>query len=161
MKIAELRKIIKEEISKVLSEGGPMDALGSAYGAFQTPKPPTTTTFKKFKSPSSSLEKLEQSVRDELGINSTDPIYKNSTIRKKWMDKISNGVKQIGVDVVKSNWKSISDKLEDDNFHQLRLFLVLSLKLDKGDILYYTNKSMDKSNSDRDAIKDFLTYKIV
>ena len=130
-------------------------------GLFKLQKPPTTTTFKKFKSPSSSLEKLEQSVRDELGINSADPIYKNSTIRKNRMDKISNGVKQIGVDVVKSNWKSISDKLEDDNFHQLRLFLVLSLKLDKGDILYYTDKSMDKSNSDRDAIKDFLTYKIV
>ena len=41
MKKSELKQLIKEEIQKVLSEGGPMDALGSAYGAFQTKKPTT------------------------------------------------------------------------------------------------------------------------
>lgn len=38
MKKSELRQIIKEEINRILGEGGPFDALGSAYGAFQTPK---------------------------------------------------------------------------------------------------------------------------
>jgi len=46
MKKSELQQIIKEEIQKVLSEGGPMDALGSAYGAFQTKKPTTATISK-------------------------------------------------------------------------------------------------------------------
>ena len=46
MKKSELRQIIKEETQKILSEGGPMDALGSAYGAFQTKKPTTTTPSK-------------------------------------------------------------------------------------------------------------------
>ena len=49
MKKSELRQIIKEEIDKVLYEvGGPMDALGSAYGAFQT-KPPSPTHSKPIK----------------------------------------------------------------------------------------------------------------
>lgn len=42
MKKSELKQIIKEEISKMLHEGGPMDALGSVYGAFQTQKTSTT-----------------------------------------------------------------------------------------------------------------------
>jgi len=46
MKKSELKQLIKEEIQKVLHEGGPMDTLGSVYGAFQTKKPTTTTTFK-------------------------------------------------------------------------------------------------------------------
>ena len=44
MKKSELQQIIREELGKVLREGGPMDALGSVYGAFQTKKPTTTTT---------------------------------------------------------------------------------------------------------------------
>lgn len=39
MKKSELKQIIKEEIRKAVYEGGPFDALGSAYGAFQSPKP--------------------------------------------------------------------------------------------------------------------------
>jgi hypothetical protein len=39
MKKSELKQLIREEVSKVLNEGGPFDTLGSAYGAFQTPKP--------------------------------------------------------------------------------------------------------------------------
>jgi hypothetical protein len=46
MKKSELKQLIKEEIEKVLREEGPMDALGSVYGAFQTKKPTTTTTTK-------------------------------------------------------------------------------------------------------------------
>ena len=42
MKKSELRQIIKEEIGRILHEGGPMDALGSAFGAFQTQKASTT-----------------------------------------------------------------------------------------------------------------------
>jgi hypothetical protein len=42
IKKSELKEIIKEEINKILSEGGPFDALGSAYGAFQTPHSPTS-----------------------------------------------------------------------------------------------------------------------
>jgi hypothetical protein len=37
IKKSELKQLIKEEINKILSEGGPFDALGSTYGAFQTP----------------------------------------------------------------------------------------------------------------------------
>jgi hypothetical protein len=44
MKKSELKQIIKEEIVKILQEGGPMDALGSAFGAFQTQKTTTTPT---------------------------------------------------------------------------------------------------------------------
>jgi hypothetical protein len=47
MKKSELRSLIKEELRRVLYEGGPMDALGSVYGAFQTQKPSTTTIPKK------------------------------------------------------------------------------------------------------------------
>ena len=47
MKKSELQQIIREELGKVLHEGGPMDALGSVYGAFQTQKPSTTTIPKK------------------------------------------------------------------------------------------------------------------
>lgn len=46
MKKSELQQIIREELGKVLREGGPMDALGSVYGAFQTKKPTTTATSK-------------------------------------------------------------------------------------------------------------------
>jgi hypothetical protein len=46
MKKQELRSLIREELGKILHEGGPMDALGSVYGAFQTKKPTTTTTSK-------------------------------------------------------------------------------------------------------------------
>lgn len=42
MKKSELRQFIREEISKILHEGGPMDALGSTFGAFQTQKTSTT-----------------------------------------------------------------------------------------------------------------------
>lgn len=42
MKKSLLKALIKEEIKNVIKEGGPMDALGSAYGAFQTPKPRNT-----------------------------------------------------------------------------------------------------------------------
>jgi len=38
MKKSELKQLIREEIYKAIYEGGPFDALGSAYGAFQTPK---------------------------------------------------------------------------------------------------------------------------
>jgi hypothetical protein len=38
MKKLELQQIIKEEIIKILNEGGVYDTLGSVYGAFQTPK---------------------------------------------------------------------------------------------------------------------------
>ena len=39
MKKSELKQLIKEEIEKVLNEdGGPFDAFGSVYGAFQTPQ---------------------------------------------------------------------------------------------------------------------------
>lgn len=44
MKQSELRQLIREEISKILHEEGPMDALGSVYGAFQTQNPSTTPT---------------------------------------------------------------------------------------------------------------------
>lgn len=47
MKKSELKQIIKEEIVKILQEGGPMDALGSAFGAFQTQKTSTTAAPKK------------------------------------------------------------------------------------------------------------------
>ena len=41
MKTHELRQIIREEIGKILQEvGGPLDALGSVYGAFQTKPTP-------------------------------------------------------------------------------------------------------------------------
>ena len=33
MKKSELRRIVREEIGKILHEGGPMDALGSGYGS--------------------------------------------------------------------------------------------------------------------------------
>jgi hypothetical protein len=46
MKKSELNQLIKEELEKVLREEGPMDALGSVYGAFQTKKPTATTTSK-------------------------------------------------------------------------------------------------------------------
>ena len=109
----------------------------------------------------SSLENLEQSVRDELRINSADPVYSNPDIRKKWMDKVSSGIKQLGgADVIKSKWKSISSELENDNYHQLRLFLSLSLKLDKGAVEHYTHMAMDNSRRDRAALKDFLAYTI-
>jgi hypothetical protein len=39
MKKSELQKLIKQEIRNILNEGGPFDAFGSPYGAFQTPKP--------------------------------------------------------------------------------------------------------------------------
>lgn len=132
MKKSELKQIIREEVGKVLNE-----------------------------SITSSLENLEQSVRDELRINSADPVYSNPAIRKKWMDKVSSGIKQLGgADVIKSKWKSISSELENDNYHQLRLFLSLSLKLDKGAVEHYTHMAMDKSSRDRAALKDFLAYTI-
>ena len=43
MKKSELRRIVREEIGNILHEGGPMDALGSAFGAFQTQKTSTTS----------------------------------------------------------------------------------------------------------------------
>lgn len=46
MKKSELKQLIREEISKAIYEGGPFDALGSAYGAFQTKQNKPSTVLK-------------------------------------------------------------------------------------------------------------------
>lgn len=134
MKKSELRQLIKEEIRAVLKE--------------QT------------MSIADQLQDLENEVKNNLHINSSDPVYKDATIRKKWMDQIVMGVKKIGVSNIISKWNNISRTLENDNYHQLSLFLELALKMKKSTVDYYTNKSQDDKNSDRDFYKDSLAYKI-
>ncbi len=89
MKKSELKELIKEEIKKVLNEGSPMDALGSAYGAFQTPKPRDTYSINIeyivdrnwFSSPSEVLQTNLYGMKSDKVINSYT--IKNQSIEGK------------------------------------------------------------------------------
>ena len=131
MKLTEFRNLIREEVRRVLKE--------------------ETTTSK--------LQSLDDSSKESLNISSADPVYKNATVRKKWMNKVAQGVREIGVDVIKSKWNTIFKTLENDNYHQLSLFLILSLKLNQKAVEHYELEAKRKDASNAAAIKDFLSYK--
>lgn len=102
------------------------------------------------------LEDLDMIAKRSLKINSSDPVYQNAALRHAWTQQIVDGVKRIGVEDIKKNWKKIYSELEEDNFHQLNLFLGLALKVDSKFVDDYLNRSKNPLNSDADAIRDFL-----
>jgi len=131
MKITEFRKLIREEVRKVLTE----------------------------ETIASKLQSLDNSSKESLNISSADPVYKNATVRKKWMDKVAQGVREIGVDEIKSKRNTIFKTLENDNYHQLSLFLILSLKLNQKAVQHYELEAKRKDALNAAAIEDFLSYK--
>ena len=109
-----------------------------------------------------SLFQLDTDVKDDLGINSADPVYNDQEKRNSWMKGIKEGLIKIGLPKIKQNWNKISSELENENYHQLNLFIELSLIKNEKIISRYQNKiEFDKSKfNNNDAIKDFIEFKI-
>jgi hypothetical protein len=126
-------------------------------------------TFESFINEKSSLEticdslfQLDTEVKDDLGISSADPVYNDRKKRNSWMNGIKDGLIKIGLPKIKQNWNKISSELENENYHQLNLFIELSLIKNEKIISRYQNKiEFDKSKfNNNDAIKDFIEFKI-
>ena len=109
-----------------------------------------------------SLFQLDTDVKDDLGINAADPVYNDQEKRNSWMNGIKDGLIKIGLPKIKQNWNKISSELENENYHQLNLFIELSLIKNEKIISRYQNKiEFDKSKfNNNDAIKDFIEFKI-
>lgn len=109
-----------------------------------------------------SLFQLDTDVKDDLGISSADPVYNDRKKRNSWMNRIKDGLIKIGLPKIKQNWNKISSELENENYHQLNLFIELSLIKNEKIISRYQNKiEFDKSKfNNNDAIKDFIEFKI-
>lgn len=109
-----------------------------------------------------SLFQLDTDVKDDLGIDSADPVYNDQKKRNSWMNRIKDGLIKIGLPKIKQNWNKISSELENENYHQLNLFIELSLIKNEKIISRYQNKiEFDKSKfNNNDAIKDFIEFKI-
>ena len=109
-----------------------------------------------------SLFQLDTEVKDDLGIDAADPVYNDQEKRNSWMNGIKDGLIKIGLPKIKQNWNKISSELENENYHQLNLFIELSLIKNEKIISRYQNKiEFDKSKfNNNDAIKDFIEFKI-
>jgi hypothetical protein len=109
-----------------------------------------------------SLFQLDTDVKDDLGIDAADPVYNDQEKRNSWMNGIKDGLIKIGLPKIKQNWNKISSELENENYHQLNLFIELSLIKNEKIISRYQNKiEFDKSKfNNNDAIKDFIEFKI-
>ena len=109
-----------------------------------------------------SLFQLDTDVKDDLGIDAADPVYNDQEKRNSWMNGIKEGLIKIGLPKIKQNWNKISSELENENYHQLNLFIELSLIKNEKIISRYQNKiEFDKSKfNNNDAIKDFIEFKI-
>jgi hypothetical protein len=109
-----------------------------------------------------SLFQLDTDVKDDLGIDAADPVYNDQKKRNSWMNGIKDGLIKIGLPKIKQNWNKISSELENENYHQLNLFIELSLIKNEKIISHYQNKiEFDNSKfNNNDAIKDFIEFKI-
>lgn len=120
------------------------------------------------------LEVAEKDVRKKLNIDSSDPIYEDKDIRKKWMKLMSKSIKEIGIDIIKDKSKKILSELNNDGYIILSFFIKLSLNVDPQTTKYYedkvkegemeSKKPKDKryerpSDNDWKAFKDFLSFK--
>lgn len=109
------------------------------------------------------LMNADETAKENLRINSAEPVYQDPIIRKAWIEKIKEEIQKIGIADIKASWKKIYSELEDNNYHQLNLFLGLALKVDPKYVAMYTRRSEETKGPyaiDANAYKDFLSINL-
>ena len=117
--------------------------------------------WEKAKSLANKLMKAENDWRKSNGINSADPVWEDSDIRRDYIKTMDDVIGSIGENIIKEKSKKILKRLIDYGYHQLSIFLILRKYVDSPNYQYYVNKSKEDSNKDSEAFIDFMFFKLI